>query len=112
MPTLPALPVAGRAAAWASHRHQRPQVAELSGADPRHLLEILDGAKATVCLPPVHDALGEHRADPGKGIELLDRRAVEVNRAAATPRTARRLRRSARHADEQQLSVADPRGEV
>jgi hypothetical protein len=52
---------------------------ELLGTYAGDLLELIDGGEGTVLGAVVEDPLGQNWTDPGEGVELAERRGVEVD---------------------------------
>ncbi len=101
-------------ATTASHsRAGRPHAVTLSRSDaivaspmPGHLIELLDVREPAVGLAEVEDLLRRDRPDALQGVELLERRRVEVDRAGGRSRggclpsvASRHRRRPLRHDD-------------
>jgi RNA polymerase sigma factor (sigma-70 family) len=80
---------AARTAPGRSWRHQLAQLLQPGRADAGNRIEVVDGAESAVLLPVVDDFLRRHGPDPGKRVQLIERRRVQMNRAAGrAPNTA------------------------
>ena len=69
----------GRESAASRNLHVITQVGELGLTYPWYIQKIFDRLEETMLLAVGNDALGDHRPDPGQGLELGRGRLVEVD---------------------------------
>src|SRR6266511_694228 len=78
---------------WPSHRDQRPKLLESGRPDAADVVEGVHRREGPVRGSVRDDLLGQHRTDPGKGLQLLRGGRVDVHER---PRSAGRRARSRR----------------